>query len=125
MRKFLTEYNQGGDAYALHIYATSLDEANRIAESRNIGEVIAGESLDWTHFSQVPKSTMEALHEACFLSYLAVKSGKMGLDDVLGDKGVLHEMAHLLHLSNKKVDAQEFCGQLAHLRSIIPGYEPV
>jgi len=125
MRKFLTKYQAHGDMYALHIYATSLAKAKRIAVARNIGEVIEGELTEWEFVSQRTSNPMEALHEACFLSYLAMKAGAMDVDDVLGDKGVLHEMAHLLHLSNKKIDAQEFCGQLAHLRSIIPGYEPL
>lgn len=125
MRKFLTEYFQGDERYSSHIYAKSYHAANRLAIIRNIGEAIIGEDIDYKYIAKEPETIVEALHEACFLSYLVLKSGKLGIDEILGDRGILHEMAHLLHLSDKRIGAQEFYGQLAHLRSIIPGYEPV
>ena len=38
--------------------------------------------------------TAEALHMACFVGFMALKSGVASIEEVLGDVGLLHEIAH-------------------------------
>ena len=42
--------------------------------------------------------TAEALHMACFVGFLALKSGVASIEDVLGDFGLVHEIAHNMHM---------------------------
>ena len=49
------------------------------------GEIIPAAMLDFT---------AGALHMACFVGFLALKSGVTTVEDVLGDFGLIHEIAH-------------------------------
>ena len=126
MKRFITEYYQEGERYASYVFAYSYEDAFKLCNERNIGELIIGEAncSSGTPSSNV-EDLVEILHEACFLSYLALKAGRVSIDEILGDKGIVHEIAHYLHLSPEKKGAQEFKEQLAHLKRVIPGYEPV
>lgn len=38
----------------------------------------------------------EILHTACFLSLFALNAGTASIEDILGDEGVIHELAHAI-----------------------------
>ena len=71
MKKYLTEYELYDVKYSFYCIANSKEEADSIVRKRG-------------------------LHEICFLGYIAIKSGNADIDDILSDKGVLHESIHLL-----------------------------
>lgn len=91
-KKYLTEYELQNIKYSFYCIASSEDEANQIIKERNLNEMIIGVSD-----IEIDKKLLASLiHEVCFLSYIAMKSGKANIDEILSDKGVLHESIHLL-----------------------------
>ncbi|GAB3643933.1 hypothetical protein GCM10027423_45700 [Spirosoma arcticum] len=94
----------------------SIDEAVRLIEQRKLDEVIASEiqevdvmpdyrSLNHYEFlTNLP----EILHTTSFLSYLALRSQTVHIDDVLGDEGVLHELTHLM-TKTISIDEDSLC----------------
>jgi len=122
MRQFLTEYMQDGTKFGSHVFARSYKGAEKICIARNIGEKVLGVLPEPDLDVNPSENPMQSLHEACFLSYLALKAGTLSIDEVLGDKGILHEMTHVLHFSETKVDPAVFEAPLAVLRKAVPGY---
>lgn len=90
MHRFITEYKTGGRTYGSEILAVDQEDAERICQERNIGEVVAGQG------SKKSILTISDIHMICFMSFIALKSGKMTIDEVLGDGGVLHEAIHMI-----------------------------
>lgn len=101
MQIYATRYQIGGHVFSATIYASSFDDAERIAELRCIGEWIEGlaHEGDFVDYSAVDDAQFKTeivhvVHQAIHLGWIALASGSLGLDDVLGDYGVAHEVAH-------------------------------
>lgn len=118
---YTTRYSVDGSWYSSHIYANSLREARKLARQRGIGEVVQGVCESET---VQPEDLTGKAHLACFLGYIALKAGTMTLEDILGDRGVLHEAIHLL-CGDPSAHPQEVENGLARLRGAVPGYDPV
>lgn len=114
--KFITEYLHGGKVYGSHIFAENFDHATVILRQRNINEVITG-GADESPYKEL--SLIEKVHEACFLTYLGLKSGTLSIDETVGDSGVLHELCHRLR---KGESSNDLDAALDHLRKRVPGY---
>ena len=79
-----------------------------IVAARNIGEV--SEPRDPMPCKRPPDDkpladlietkgfTIEALHMACFVGFVALKSGAASIEDILGDCGLVHAIAHNLDI---------------------------
>jgi hypothetical protein len=92
MKKYLTEYELYDVKYSFYCIANSKEEADSIVRKRGLNEKIIGESN-----IEINKDALyDLMHEICFLGYIAIKSGNADIDDILSDKGVLHESIHLL-----------------------------
>lgn len=64
-----------------------------------MGNVLASTLIDdWatqtTDEALANGTAAAAIHAACFLCYTALASGGMSLEDVLGDTGLVHALAH-------------------------------
>ena len=82
------------------------ETVNEIVAARNIGEV--SEPRDPMPCKRPPEDksladiieaegfSAQDLHMACFVGFLALKSGVASIEDVLGDVGLIHEIAHNL-----------------------------
>ena len=91
---FLTQYWIGSEFFASEIIANNKANAIASIKERSIGEVIIGTSGE---IKQVEVSTIEELlHYCCFVSFIALKSKKATVEQILGDRGVLHELIHIL-----------------------------
>ena len=44
--------------------------------------------------------TMENLHYACLVGFLALKAGVATVDEILGDYGLVHELVHWQYIEN-------------------------
>ena len=72
--------------------------------------------------------TAAALHLACFVGFLALKSGSATIEEVLGDTGLIHEMVHRMCSVDEDDDypfivSQEELADMAHrIERTIPGY---
>lgn len=140
-KAFLTEYKVGTQKYGADIMAYTLKEAERVAGERNIGETVIGNGAqsydgygrrisieelnpdfkklnDYEFLIELPR----IIHSACFLSYIAFKSGKISIEELIGDNGILHELIHLLNGSHvTKREIRRTRGKYEHLQSITPG----
>lgn len=89
MKIYFTEYRISEDIYASQVIAVSKEEAEKIIEGRGLDEKIVGSR-------EINSSdAYDLLHTVCFLGWIALRTGKASPDDILSDKGVLHEAIHL------------------------------
>lgn len=95
---YLTKYLAADAWWSFFAVADSWEEAQAVADSRGMGEMVQGvQSVsEFNAESVAVKSFSDLLHMGCFLSYVALKSGKAIPDEILGDRGVLHEIVHVI-----------------------------
>lgn len=92
-----------GTKYASYVLCDSLCEAERLVSERNLGEEIVSGLSEVTLIPDYRDlnnyeflcNLPEILHTASFISYMALRSQKTTIDDVLGDEGILHELTHI------------------------------
>jgi hypothetical protein len=103
-KSFITKYTIGDNEYSSFVIAENADEAHRIIKSRGIGEEIEGINdvvAGLERFSGLPDSEFlvhlpRIAHQSCWVAWMALKSGQIDQDDILGDEGILHEIIHLI-----------------------------
>ena len=94
---YITEYNLNENKYAGEFFADNMEEAQEICKNRGLGETIIG-------ISDGREQIFAFLHSVCFACYMAVKGGKMTIDEALSDQGLIHEIIHLLDRSGLTTD---------------------
>ena len=94
MKHYLTEYRLENESYSFYVNAHTIEEAQSIINDRNIGEEICGEIEN----PPIPQTlnSLQLLHYVCFASFMALKANKLTIEEVLGDRGVLHEVIHII-----------------------------
>ena len=118
---YITSYPVGDKTYGSHIYAPSFEDAKRIAALRGLGEAVDGITEPYT---DEPADLRSKIHQACFLGYVALKAGTITAEELLGDKGILHEAIHLM-CGDPDANPEAIEEGLARLRTKVPGYVPV
>ena len=111
------------------------ERIDEIVAARNIGEVT--EPGDPMPCKRPPDDksladlidtngfTVGALHMACFVGFVALKSGAASIEEVLGDVGLIHEIAHNMHIGegNLCIASRGEVVRMAHrLERAIPGH---
>ncbi len=69
--------------------------------------------------------TVGALHMACFVGFVALKSGAASIEAVLGDVGLIHEIAHNMHIGEGNLciaSRVEVVRMARRLERAIPGH---
>ena len=69
--------------------------------------------------------TIEATHMACFVGFLALKSGAATVDEILGDRGLVHEIVHCLvgdHDEPLLASQAEMVRMARRIERAIPGH---
>jgi hypothetical protein len=118
-KKFLTEYWVGDERFCSHIFAEGHNEAIQLSRLRGLGELVIGESEE--HNVSIPDTLFEQLHLCCFLSWICMNSNILKPEYILGDKGILHEIAHRIDGTNNN----EIRHRIDHLCRITPGQLPL
>jgi len=95
LKFYSTRYILEGKRFCFFVIAEDLDHANEIIAARGLGESIIGE-LENNTLIHPAKSQLEALHLTCFQAFIAIKSGKVSVDEILGDTGIIHELIHTM-----------------------------
>ncbi len=109
--RFITKYKIGDNEYSSFVIAENSDNANNLIKLRGIGETIDGTSEgpnSLTRFSTLSDSKFlrhlpRIAHQICWISWMAANSGMVGIDDILGDEGILHEIIHLIDPSTRDI----------------------
>jgi len=104
-RYFTTQYELDGAEYISEVQAFDRNDAERLVEMRGIGERVWNEGrapVEGVSIREIlsrPDLTVSdynaALHAASFLGWLAISSRAARPCDILGDKGLVHQLAHL------------------------------
>ncbi|AXQ69311.1 hypothetical protein HOU02_gp414 [Caulobacter phage CcrBL9] len=104
---FHTSYGEGARRHGTVIEADSIEHARALAVQRGLNETI--DSLGYQggdpglgHFGAylLNERYVDALHEATFLGFIAMQSGAATAREILGDRGLLHEIVHLMQMGN-------------------------
>lgn len=101
---YLTSYSVGDKLYSGYVLAENEQEAQELLAVRNLGETLDGvfqspnvlERFSTLCDAEYMRSLPKALHQACWVGWIAIKAGFITHDELLGDQGILHEMIHLL-----------------------------
>lgn len=100
MAFFLTDYAEGDGTFGAYLEADNRTHARQVALRRGLNERIIGTSAA----EAIPhrlrllirdEDWIEAAHEACFLGFVGLMSGALTARDLLGDRGLIHELLHL------------------------------
>lgn len=116
MKLYITEYRLGKEKYKGEFFADDDAQAQSIAKERGIGEKIIGSKELQDSFDK--EKIYQLLHHICFMSFIAIKSGKAGVDEILSDRGILHEAIHFLDGSCDAKTVSEFNKKLHWLKEI-------
>lgn len=111
------------------------------ATSETVDEIIAArglsESMGCMPSSRPPReksladlilshgATTQVMHYACYIGFLAIKSGGVTVEEVLGDCGLVHEIAHHLDFGEGSpglTTREELAGMAYKIEQAIPGY---
>ena len=117
---WITQYLIEGERYGSYVEAPTEADAECLIQQRGMGEEIIG-TRETPPESTAPGTGMRLLHQVCFWSHIALKSGTATVDEVLGDRGVLHEVVHHLEGSGDDITASCLMEKVAWLQSRVPG----
>jgi len=130
MKYFSAIYEQGATRYSSFIYAQDKEAAVKMVKQRNIGEQILGEHVEDKDFTPHPlpsaqyvlRELIQCVHTLTYYSWIASKAGVIDpADDVLSDKGVLHEILHEMQHPEVYGFRENIRERLAALEMSIPG----
>lgn len=133
----ISSYHINDNAYSSYVLGEDMEAIEQAVKKRNLKESIDSSIMeinnplpDYTLLSddEILNKKEELLHSACFLSFVALKSNKIGIDEVLGDEGIIHELSHLV--SNTCLDQKKTLTNVRVLisklqKSAVGFYEPV
>lgn len=117
--------------YGAYLYARSWPHAEKVAKARGMGEVIGGvvrmrkfdhecPSTLLNGLNKTEAAKLRTLHAISFLGYIAVQSEAAEPWEILGDKGLLHEVVHLFSFGGiKKARLVEKCREIERR---VPGF---
>lgn len=128
------------ECYGTVVLAPSKSALKRLLEQRGLGENYRehydmpprGRSAPCQPFRKIllkrnkpitqrRKAMLQVLHQALFVGWLAVRSGRMHIDELVSDKGVLHLIAHqLLGINCTARDWEHLLDRLRHLETLAP-----
>ena len=107
----ITSYKVNGNIYGSYILGTKISALKRAVKKRGLGETIDSKVMEITclfpDYSKMPLRAVknklpELIHASCFLSHIAINSKNISVNKVLGDEGILHQLAHYFTDTNKK-----------------------
>lgn len=133
MHCFLAKFTlpDGGQSFS-EIWAGTKDQAEEIAAARGMGPCTRA-SGPRKEFRPSILATLpggwgrpDVLHSIAYLGFLAGRHGLVSVEDLVGDDGPIHELAH--YLSGPKMRGgkikEHLEARVRWLESIIPGMPP-
>lgn len=102
---YMTEYNlKDGELYSSYVLAYSEQDALNKITRRNIGEKLRdSRPLSPTKFDIIDAVELfdlgkfkHCLHAVTFMSYVLARAGKIDPIESLSDRGIIHELIHIV-----------------------------
>ena len=99
---FSSTYPLNGAVYGTALLAKDAEEAAKLATKRKLGETVS--TVPWGRNPPTPhrlkslieeEAWVEAAHEATFLCFVGLSSGKFSIKDTVSDDGLIHELLHM------------------------------
>jgi len=99
---FSSTYQLNGGTYGTAVWAKDAKEAKLLAAKRKLGETTS--TRPWGLSPPTPhrlksliekEDWVEAAHEATFLCFVGLSSGKFSIKDTVSDDGLIHELLHM------------------------------
>ena len=112
---YMTEYNlKNGELYSSYVLAYSERDALNKINIRNIGEKLRdSQPLTTIGFDIIDAVELfnlgrfkHCLHAVTFMSYILAKAGKIDPTESLSDRGIIHELIHIV--TNIYTDQSQF-----------------
>ncbi len=132
---YVTDCSRESGNYGGQLYAADDEQAHEIAARRGIGErvlSVGGKGIPFTRPSEWMRkppsheNDLHTFHTLCWFAHLALKSGTATADALFGDRGVIHEWAHLRALGEgglgTGMDADRLVQMVEDIEQRIPGF---
>ena len=132
---YQTECRTGSSNYGGQLYAANGEHADEIAARRGIGETVlsvGGDGIPFTRPSEWMRkppsheNDLHTFHSLCWFAHLALSSGAAISDELFGDRGVVHEWAHLRALGEEGLgtgmNAERLFQMVEDIEQRIPGF---
>jgi hypothetical protein len=100
--------------YGTRVYARNKRHAEELARERGMNEAVWLKSRA-PNYLRKPGFRRDVLHNLCFVSHLALKSGAATSEELLGDAGLIHEYIH-------GAKRQSLIVECIEIEKRIPGY---
>lgn len=122
-----TRYSIGNTEYASYVLGDNMDDIQQKIALRGLNEYIESSLQEIEapiqRYSELGHESFveriaEITHWACFMSWIAVNAKRTNPDSVLGDKGVLHELIHLMSNSSENTESN-----VSYLRTLLSQLE--
>jgi hypothetical protein len=137
VRWYSTEYNEplDGQNYGSGCYATAETLAD-VVNKRGLGErqmfasdvypergwPLPSKTIKELHLGAPVSTLKELLHTAMWVGYQATKADPKGVDLAFGDKGVVHELVHIINdLGFTDYEYRELHKHCLELELLVPG----
>lgn len=133
MKGVLTTYYVKNKPYGSYILGKNTNTIHKRLIKRNLNEFIESQLMDIDTVPDYSKLSLkefenrilEILHTSCFLSFVALKSKTITIDEVLSDMGVVHEIAHYISLKGNKKSLSRLRDLVKDLQTKAVGLYPV
>jgi len=111
-------------SYGAHLWAGSFRTAKRRAIERGMGERVVSKGFKgpapYKPASKMMRSKKysqtEKIHALCYLGQIAIASGAVPAQDIIGDKGIVHDFCHGANRD------KGFLEKVKYIESVTPGY---
>lgn len=130
-----TSYKIGEESYASYILGTSIEKIKKAVDLRGLGEMLDSSICDIAVIEdysllsdcEFKNRLPEIIHTWCYLSLIAFNSGGLSIQEILSDRGIIHELTHILHIGEtSETNIKGVKHRLRLLKKIVVGiYDPV
>ncbi len=108
---YLCEYNCGRGYRSSRTICATPETLNAVLAARCMGEwTISAPSSRPPYYRPLHEKlardgcTLEVLHYALFIGELAIKSGAATVSEIIGDRGLIHEMTHIMQFPDEPLN---------------------
>lgn len=107
---YLTDCSRESGNYGGQLFAANDEQAREFAERRGIGETVISmggkghpftRPSEWMRKPPSPENDCHTFHSLCWFAHLALLSCTATANELFGDRGVIHEWAHLRALGEE------------------------
>lgn len=126
---FSTNYYIDGRPFGGEIEADDLQHAQMLAIQRGLNEVIDSQgskratSLGGLRGYMANRQWDQAVHEATFLGFVGLTSGALTVREVMGDRGLIHEIAHFMEFQDAGDPIEGFEATYERLMTLAKDFE--